>query len=294
MSVYDTVTARISQGFEVLFTKVIDLGVNTLTGTIAQFNAALSDGEFATRDGVEVLTHKTIDLASNSVTGTAAQFNAAVSDDEFVSATGATLTSPTLVTPALGTPSSGDLTNCAHAIPDSELTTGENTFSRFFANTSTNAMTNGVMRVTYFAARKTEVITQVRTRTGSTPQVGATLARIGVYSVDASDNLVALLAATANDTALWSAGSTDYVKSFASSFTKTRGLRYAVAFLEVGTSQAANIFGTVGPEANAAARVPRISGTVSSLSDLPSSGPPAVAVGSLSASNIAIYAELLP
>jgi len=37
-----------------------DLSTMTLTGTIAQFNAALSNGDFATLAGVEVLTNKTL------------------------------------------------------------------------------------------------------------------------------------------------------------------------------------------------------------------------------------------
>jgi len=52
-----------------------------ITGTTAQFNTSLTDGDFATLAGTETLTNKT-------------------------------LTSPTLTTPALGTPASGTLTNC--------------------------------------------------------------------------------------------------------------------------------------------------------------------------------------
>ena len=76
--------------------KTIALGSNTVSGTTAEFNTALSDGNFATVAGTETLTNKT-------------------------------LTSPTLTTPALGTPSSGTLTNCA-GLPQSGvvgLTTGD-------------------------------------------------------------------------------------------------------------------------------------------------------------------------
>ena len=58
------------------------------------------------------LTNKTVDLASNTITGTRAQFNTALSDDDFATLTGTeTLTNKTLVAPALGTPVSGTLTN---------------------------------------------------------------------------------------------------------------------------------------------------------------------------------------
>jgi hypothetical protein len=66
---------------QTLTNKTVNLTSNTLTGTVAQFNTALSDGDFATLAGTETLTNKT-------------------------------LTSPTLTTPALGTPASGVLTNC--------------------------------------------------------------------------------------------------------------------------------------------------------------------------------------
>lgn len=48
MSVLDTVTALYNEARTALANKVIDLASNTLTGTTAQFNAALSDGDFVT------------------------------------------------------------------------------------------------------------------------------------------------------------------------------------------------------------------------------------------------------
>ena len=77
----------------------------------------MSDADFASLAGTETLTNKTISLTNNTVSGTVAEFNTALSDDNFVTLTGSetltnkTLTSPTLTTPALGTPSSVTLTN---------------------------------------------------------------------------------------------------------------------------------------------------------------------------------------
>ena len=50
----------------VLLNKTINLSSNTLSGTVSEFNAALSNGDFATLSGTEVLTNKTM---SGSFTG---------------------------------------------------------------------------------------------------------------------------------------------------------------------------------------------------------------------------------
>jgi hypothetical protein len=59
-------------GVQTLTNKTIDLSSNTLTGTITQFNTALSDGSFATLAGTETLTNKTLTspaLTSPTLTG---------------------------------------------------------------------------------------------------------------------------------------------------------------------------------------------------------------------------------
>ena len=77
--------------------KTLDLSSNTLTGTVAEFNAALSDDNFVTLTGTETLTNKTVNLTNNTVTGTTAQFNAALSDNDFATIAGVeALTNKTL------------------------------------------------------------------------------------------------------------------------------------------------------------------------------------------------------
>ena len=49
-----------SSATETLTNKSVSLGSNTLTGTVAQFNSALTDGDFATLAGTETLTNKTL------------------------------------------------------------------------------------------------------------------------------------------------------------------------------------------------------------------------------------------
>lgn len=68
-----------------LTNKTINLANNTLTGTGAQFNTALSDGDFATLTNVVVLTNKTISGASNTLTniGGASIVNDAINSQHY-------------------------------------------------------------------------------------------------------------------------------------------------------------------------------------------------------------------
>jgi len=55
-----------SSATQTITNKSINLSSNTLTGTVAQFNSALSDGDFATLAGTETLTNKTLSGATTS------------------------------------------------------------------------------------------------------------------------------------------------------------------------------------------------------------------------------------
>lgn len=82
--------------------KSLSLGSNTLTGTLAQFNTALSDDNFVSMTGAETLLNKTFNLSNNTLSGTRAQHNATMSDDDFVSLTGSeTLTNKSLTSPSI-------------------------------------------------------------------------------------------------------------------------------------------------------------------------------------------------
>jgi hypothetical protein len=62
---------------DTLTNKSISLGSNTISGTISQFNTALSDADFATLAGVETLTNKTFGSAGTSGATLAANLSAA-------------------------------------------------------------------------------------------------------------------------------------------------------------------------------------------------------------------------
>ena len=82
---------------QTLTNKSIALGSNTLTGTIAQFNTAVTDADFATLAGTETLTNKTVNLSNNTLSGTISEFNTALSDADFATLAGTeTLTNKTI------------------------------------------------------------------------------------------------------------------------------------------------------------------------------------------------------
>ena len=65
----DTSTVVTATGTTTLTNKTLALGSNTVSGTTAQFNTALTDGSFATLAGSEALTNKTIVAGSNTISG---------------------------------------------------------------------------------------------------------------------------------------------------------------------------------------------------------------------------------
>ncbi len=85
-----------------LTNKTFALGNNTISGTLAQFNTAVTDATLVSTTGSETLTNKSVNLANNTLTGTFAQFNTAVSNATLVSTTGTeTLTNKSLTAPIL-------------------------------------------------------------------------------------------------------------------------------------------------------------------------------------------------
>ncbi len=86
----------------------------TLTGSTFAIDSTVS-----TLTGSQTLTNKTIALGSNTVSGTTAQFNSALTDGDFATLAGTeTLTNKTLTSPSMTTPtvSSGTLTVSASGI----------------------------------------------------------------------------------------------------------------------------------------------------------------------------------
>lgn len=83
-----------TDGAQTLSNKSVSLGSNTLTGTLAQFNTALTGADFASLDGIESMSHKTLVAAifSGTFTGT------------YTLGGTLTITSPSITTPSITTP----------------------------------------------------------------------------------------------------------------------------------------------------------------------------------------------
>lgn len=170
------------------------------------------------------------------------------------------------------------------------LTSGEEVLPRLTVASSA-ALADGTMRLSYFTARKTEAITQMRMGSGNTA-AGATptLARFGVYSEDATTGDLTLLAAIASDTALFAATSTQYTRTLTSTFNKVAGTRYAVGVLMKSGAAFPSIAGVVTTSSSDAALAPRLSAALTGQTDLPAT----VTAASLVVSTLIPQAIFLP
>lgn len=165
----------------------------------------------------------------------------------------------------------------AASAPPSDLTDGEATIARSNADGSALATFNGNLRLTYFTARKSGTYTKLRSASGNTAQVGATVAKMGIFKEEADGSLT-LLAATANDTTLWSSTNTMYERATTVSFTLTKGERYAYGFVVNGATTNPKFCGANAGLPSVEYDVsPRVGAAVTGQSDMPST----IAVGSL-------------
>jgi hypothetical protein len=170
------------------------------------------------------------------------------------------------------------------------LTSGEETMLRDCIASSGVSATTGNLRLSYFQARKTETTTQVRISTGGTAAAATpTLCRIGLYSIAASGDGT-LVASTVNDTTLFAAVNTAYLRSWSSSYAKSAGLWYALGVLVVSGAATPTFLGTTAVTPSELAISPRLTGNIGSQADLPSS----FTAGSLTTTGSRIYAAILP
>lgn len=152
-----------------------------------------------------------------------------------------------------------------------------------YAATGNLTLTSGTIIFGYFTPSNTLAATNILIGAGSTASATVTLARLGLYSVDGSGNL-ALIQGTTSDTALLGSTNALYTKAITSA-SVTRGTRYAIGVLVVGTT-AGSVRGSSNT-AGIATLSPTMSSALTGQTDLPGS----VAVGTLAVTgNIAWFA----
>jgi len=147
------------------------------------------------------------------------------------------------------------------------ITNGEEVLPRLNVG-GAQGVTSGTVHLTYFTARKTETINNIRMLTDGTNSSGLTLGRMGIYSVDGGGNLT-LVASTANDTTLFNGAYSPNLRALTTPFNKVKGTRYAAAVLLVGTGMPTITATTcAGADAGLA---PRLCGLVAGQANLPAS-----------------------
>lgn len=174
---------------------------------------------------------------------------------------------------------------------DGLVSSGEETFERLFMSSSGSpTSTSGRLILGYFTARKTETTANVRVISGNVAAAATpTLCRIGLYTEAANGDL-ALVASTANDTALFASTFTPYVRAWTASYAKVMGQRYALGILVVSGAAMPALYGNGGVSSSEAAIAPRLCGMVTGQADLPVS----VLAASVAANNACPYGVVLP
>lgn len=172
------------------------------------------------------------------------------------------------------------------------LVSGEEAVPRRLVLATNLTMSTQLLRVTYFTARKTETISQVKMVSGGTAAAATpTLVRIGIWTADLDGGLLSQVAATPNDTALLASTSTAYTKALSASFTKQAGQRYGIGLLVVTAAAAPTMQASVPQLLAAEGKIqPALGTSVGSQADLPASA----AAGTLNAASNQVYFVLLP
>ena len=146
-----------------------------------------------------------------------------------------------------------------------------------FAISTAHTVSSGNVYIYYFTPLSNMTITNI-TMANTTASTDATLARMGLYSVDGSTNDLTLVARTNNHTPLFRVANTSYTLplndsgGYPLSYSLIAGQRYAVGVILVGQTIPAQLIGGGSSIAfNSISTYPKISAVFGSQTDLPSS-----------------------
>jgi hypothetical protein len=178
----------------------------------------------------------------------------------------------------------------ADPLESSGLVSGESALPRQLINSTGISMTSGTIRLTYFTARKSETVNNVRVLCGTTA-AGATptLIRVGIYTV-ANNGDLTLVASTASDTTLLAAANTAYTKALSAPYAKVAGTRYALGLIVVTAAALPTMGGNsvIGGLGSEAGQTPKLCASFAAQTDLTTPITNAQAAGSTAGPYIAI------
>lgn len=146
------------------------------------------------------------------------------------------------------------------------------TMPRVVASAAGN-MASGEVHLSFFTPAEDKTISNLTMVTSTTAAAGATLIRMGLYTVDGSGN-VTLVARTASDTTLFNATNTPFTRAFSTTggypatYALVAGTRYAVGFIVVATTRPA-LYHSSTQNLTITALAPRMSAVLASQADLP-------------------------
>lgn len=154
------------------------------------------------------------------------------------------------------------------------LDVGVEAMSRGEVTTNTaTAPVSGMMKLTYFTARKNFSTSNGQIVVGGTAGATLTTGKLGLYSVAANGDLTRV-AITANSTGAFTSANTVSTVAWTAPFSLAKGTRYAFAVLVVGTTMPTYCSSTSaggGWSTLIHSSAPRMAGEVSGQTDIPSS-----------------------
>ena len=159
---------------------------------------------------------------------------------------------------------------------------GIDVYPRSSVVSATGVINNGEVRLSMFTPAADVTVTGITVVTGATAQVGASLVRMGLYSVNTTTNEITLIAQTANDVTICATNNTAHRRVFdtagglPASVNLVAGTRYAVGLIVVGASTTPTLH-TTGSGAAMLALSPRMNGLLTGRTDLPATATPSTA-----------------
>jgi len=139
-------------------------------------------------------------------------------------------------------------------------------------------LVSGTTYFTFFTPLRTLTLDEISVSSAGTASSGATLVRFGLYTYD--ETTATLVAATANDTTIFSTRNTLYTRAFStggslpSTYTLQAGVRYGLAVLWIGSTPG-NAYVAYGfAPGSVTSLSPKLNGAVTSQTDLPTTATP--------------------